>query len=60
MLADLFDSPLCRVKVTDEVTAYQYRTGVVNINGVKYVGYPIKQAILKYKQSIKQQNHDNT
>lgn len=45
MLPDLFDTPLASKKVRKGVTAYKYRNGTININGEKYVGYSMTDAI---------------
>lgn len=45
MLPDLFDTPLASKKVRKGVIAYKYRNGTININGEKYVGYSMTDAI---------------
>lgn len=43
MLHDLFEIPVALRKVRNGVTAYQYRNGVININGEKYSGYSMNR-----------------
>lgn len=39
--------------INKNATAYQYATGVVQINEMRYMGYSITDAIRKYRQSNK-------
>ena len=52
MLHDLFETPVREKKVRNGVIAYQYRNGVVNINGQKYVMYSMSDAIKKYRKDF--------
>jgi hypothetical protein len=49
MLSDLFDTPLTSKQVRKGVTAHKYRNGTININGEKYVGYSMTDAIKKWR-----------
>lgn len=42
---DLFETPLSKTKVRKDVYAYAYKNGTININGKKFIGYSIKEAI---------------
>lgn len=44
-MKDLFDEPLRQTKVRNGVYAYSYRNGTINIQGEKYIGYSVKDAI---------------
>ena len=45
MLHDLFASPTIQRKVRIGVIAYKYPNGTININGQKYIGYSMTDAI---------------
>ena len=45
MMPDLFETPISKTKVRQDVYAYKYRNGVININGEKFIFYSIKDAI---------------
>jgi CRISPR/Cas system-associated protein endoribonuclease Cas2 len=47
---DLFDTPVKSKKVRKGVVAHQYRNGVININGQKYLMYTMTAAIAKYRR----------
>jgi hypothetical protein len=47
-MVDLFDTPIKAKKVRNGIIAYQYRNGVININGQKYVMYSMTDAIRKF------------
>jgi hypothetical protein len=49
MLSDLFDEPIAVRKVRNNIRAYKYRNGVININGEKFVFYSMKDAIKKWR-----------
>ena len=49
MLPDLFDTPIRQRKVRNGIYAYQYRNGVININGTKYMEYSMTEAIKKWR-----------
>jgi len=45
MQPDLFATPISKTKVRNNVYAYKYPNGVININGEKFQFYSIKDAI---------------
>ena len=47
---DLFDTPLISRKVRVDVYAHKYRNGVINIQGEKYVGWPMADAIRLWRE----------
>jgi hypothetical protein len=47
---DLFETPIKSVKVRNGIYAHQYKNGVININGAKYVCYSMTDAIRKYRE----------
>jgi hypothetical protein len=51
-MKDLFATPIKQKKVRKGVTAYQYRNGVININGQKYSMYSMTEAIRKYRKDF--------
>jgi hypothetical protein len=46
----LFDEPISSKEVRNGITAYKYRNGVININGQKYSGYSMTEAIAKFRR----------
>lgn len=48
-MEDLFNTPISATKVRNNVYAYKYPNGVINIEGQKYIGYSIKDAIKKWR-----------
>ena len=48
---DLFDTPIRSGKVRKDVWYHQYPNGVININGNKYIGYSIKEAISIFRKN---------
>ena len=42
---DLFATPIRSGKVRKDVWYHQYPNGVININGHKFIDYPIKWAV---------------
>jgi hypothetical protein len=48
-MIDLFNTPISRTKVRNGIYAYKYANGTINIDGEKYVGYSIKEAIKIYR-----------
>lgn len=46
---DIFDRPVAERKVRNDVTAYAYRNGTINIDGRKYVGYSMSEAIMRWR-----------
>ena len=51
-MMDLFATPIKKKKVRNGVMAYQYRNGVVNINGQQYAMYGMTEAIKKYRKDF--------
>lgn len=47
---DLFETPVRQVRVRKGVTAYQYRNGTININGIKYIMHSMTSAIKAFRQ----------
>lgn len=52
MLHDLFQNPTLSKKVRVGVIAHKYPNGIININGEKYSGYSMSEAITKYRQKF--------
>ena len=50
MQPDIFSTPIKTKKVRNGVIAYLYPNGVININGQKYSGYSLTEAIKLYRQ----------
>lgn len=48
-MENLFDTALRSTKVRNGIYAYQYRNGVINICGTKYVMYSMKEAIKQWR-----------
>jgi len=48
-MIDLFNTPISRTKVRNGIYACKYANGTINIDGKKYVGYSIKEAIKIYR-----------
>lgn len=46
----LFDTPISQTKVNKYVTAYKFRNGVIEIDGQKFIGYSMREAIKIYRQ----------
>jgi|CryBogDrversion2_11_1035321.scaffolds.fasta_scaffold04764_2 hypothetical protein len=46
---DLFDTPIRSGKIRKGVYYHQYKNGVINIQGEKYVYYSIKEAIKRWR-----------
>jgi len=44
-MQDLFAKPISKTKVRNNIFAYKYSNGCININGQKYFGYSIKNAV---------------
>lgn len=51
-MIDLFETPVRQRKVRNNVIAYQYRNGTININGQKYVMYSMSDAIKKFRRDF--------
>ena len=52
MLPDLFDTPIKTKEVRKGCTAYQYRNGVINIDGNRYQCHSLTSAIKTYRQNF--------
>lgn len=50
---DLFETPISSKKVRNDVTAHKYRNGVININGEKYIGYSMAEAMKMWRNKMK-------
>lgn len=50
-MQDLFSTPIRKTKVRNNVYAYQYPNGTINIDGKKYIGYSIKEAIKLFRKN---------
>lgn len=44
-MRDLFETPVKSRKVRKNVYAYLYPNGIINIAGIKYIGYSMTEAI---------------
>lgn len=49
-MSDLFSKPIKIKKVRKDLYAYQYLNGCINIDGIKYYGYSITDAISRYRK----------
>ena len=49
--ANLFDEPVRSVQVRNGVYAHQYRNGVINIDGTKYIMHSMSSAIREFRNS---------
>lgn len=49
----MFHNPIKVKKVSDNIYAYLYPNGVININGIKYQGYSMTAAIKIFKKKSK-------
>ena len=49
-MIDLFSTPISAVKVRKGIYAFRYPNGCINIEGEKYFGYSIKEAIKLWRQ----------
>lgn len=47
---NLFEQPIKKRKVRNGIYAYQYRNGVVNIEGEKYIFYSMTEAIKLFRK----------
>lgn len=50
-MKDLFNTPIRSRKVRANITAYQYRNGVINIAGSQYVLYSMNDAIKLWRKN---------
>lgn len=50
---DLFSTPIQQKQVRKNVWAYKYPNGTINIEGQKYLGYSMTEAIKKYRATYK-------
>ena len=46
---DLFSTPISSGKIRKNVSWYKYGNGTININGSKFIDYPIKEAVKKWR-----------
>lgn len=53
MLPDLFSTPIAERKVRQDVTAYKYPNGTININGEKYIGWSMTDSIRLWRSKNK-------
>ena len=44
-MTDLFNNPIRKIKVKNNIFAYKYLNGCINIEGQKYFNYSMKEAI---------------
>jgi len=52
---DLFSTPIkAKVIKSRNVTAYKYDNGTINIDGHKFIGYSMTEAIKQYLKTTKQ------
>lgn len=49
---DLFESPIRIKKVRSGVVARQYANGTININGEKYIGWSMTDAIALHRKKF--------
>ena len=52
MLHDMFETPIKSKVVRFGVIAHKYRNGTININGQKYIGYSMTEAIKIYRKKF--------
>lgn len=45
IMTDLFNNPISKTKVRNNIFAYKYANGCINIEGQKYFDYSIKEAV---------------
>jgi len=50
---DLFEQPIRSKKVRKNVYAYQYRNGVIIIQGIKFVMHSMTSAIRTFRKNYK-------
>lgn len=51
-MKDLFETPIKAKTVRNGVIAYQYRNGIINIDGQKYSMYSMTDAIRKFRKDF--------
>lgn len=49
-MRDIFETPIRTKKVRNGIFAYQYRNGVINIDGKKFVMYSMTDAIKQWRK----------
>lgn len=49
----LFDTPISQTKVSKYVMAYKYKNGVIEIDGQKFIGYSMTEAIKIFRKRNK-------
>lgn len=47
----LFEAPIKTQQIRKNVFLNKYRNGLININGQKFIGYSIKDAVKIYRQN---------
>jgi len=52
-MADLFNNPISKTKVRNNIFAYKYSNGCINIAGQKFFDYSIKEAIKLWRSKNK-------
>ena len=50
---NLFENPIKQKKVKAGIYAYKYPNGCINIDGQKYIGYSMTEAIKLFRQKTK-------
>jgi hypothetical protein len=58
-MTDLFSAPISATKVRNGIYAYKYANGTINIDGSKFVGYSVKEAIKIWRAKYVQANVQN-
>ncbi len=53
-MRDLFSIPIRKVKVMNDIYAYEYRNGIINIEGTKYCFYSMAECIKLWKNKNKE------
>jgi len=54
---DLFSTPIGKAKVRNNIYAYRYPNGIINIAGQRYIGYSMTAAIRLWRKGNKINNH---
>ena len=49
----LFETPIIEKKVSKYVTAYKYQNGIIEIDGRKFIGYSMTEAIKIFRNQNK-------
>ena len=53
IMVDLFATPISERKVRNNIYAYKYANGTINIKGEKFLGYSMTDAIRLWRQKNK-------